>query len=137
MTIPCVSAAGSTLDTPVWVVVPAAGSGRRLGGEIVKQYQLLDGVSMLERTINRMLEVPGVEGLVVVLADDDTCWQQLYRVTDQRIHTAVGSDTRAGSVMAGIRHVLQHAKPDTWLADIATWRASAVVAKDTSTKEYY
>ena len=29
------------------------------------------------------------------------------------------------------------ANPDTWLADVATWRASAVVARDSSTKEYY
>ncbi|MFK7854573.1 MAG: NAD(+) synthase [Granulosicoccus sp.] len=29
------------------------------------------------------------------------------------------------------------AKPDTWLADIAQWRATDVVAKDASTKDYY
>ena len=29
------------------------------------------------------------------------------------------------------------AKPDTWIADIAAWRASDIVAKDQSTKDYY
>jgi len=53
----------STLDTPLWVIVPAAGTGQRLGGDIAKQYQLLDGVSMLERTIDRLLELSQVWSL--------------------------------------------------------------------------
>lgn len=107
--------AGSTLDTPVWIVVPAAGSGQRLGGARAKQYQLLDGITMLERTINQMLVIPGVEAVVVVLAEDDKHWQQLHCATDPRVRSVTGGDTRAGSVLAGIDEVLQHAKADTWV----------------------
>ena len=106
---------GSTLDTPVWIVVPAAGSGQRLGGACAKQYQMIDGVSMLERTISQMLVVPGVEAVVVVLAEGDDQWSKLQCASDPRVRTVAGSDTRAGSVLAGIDKVLQHAKPDTWV----------------------
>jgi len=112
---PLGSPPGSTLDTPVWVVVPAAGSGQRLGGTCAKQYQLLNGVTMLERTLERMLLVPGVEAVVVVLASDDDQWQHLGCASDPRVRTVIGRDTRAGSVMAGIDEVLQHARPDTWV----------------------
>ena len=114
MSVPA-TATGSTLDTPVWIIVPAAGSGQRLGGACAKQYQLLDGVSMLERTIGQMLLVPGVEAVVVVLAEEDDQWRTLQYASDSRVHTVTGSSTRAGSVLAGIDAVLQHAKPDTWV----------------------
>lgn len=106
---------GSRLDTPLWVIVPAAGSGQRLGGHIAKQYQLLDGTSMLERTLDSMLDIPGFSGAVVVLASDDTQWQTLLRDADPRIHTTVGGNTRAESVLAGIDYVLQQTPLDTWL----------------------
>lgn len=109
------SHAGSTLDTPVWIVVPAAGSGQRMGGACAKQYQLLDGVTMLERTINQMLVIPGVEAVVVALAEDDKHWQKLQCASDPRVRTVNGRETRAGSVLAGIDEVLQHAKADTWV----------------------
>ncbi|MEK9534653.1 MAG: 2-C-methyl-D-erythritol 4-phosphate cytidylyltransferase, partial [Halieaceae bacterium] len=35
----------------IWAVVPAAGSGRRLGGEIPKQYREIAGAPLLEHTL--------------------------------------------------------------------------------------
>lgn len=106
--------AGSTLDTPVWVVVPAAGSGQRLGGELAKQYQMLDGVSMLERTLQGMLNVPGVCGLVVALSAEDNHWGSVS-IDDNRLHTTIGGNTRAESVCAGLHYVLQNTTAETWV----------------------
>ena len=106
---------GSTLDTPVWVVIPAAGCGQRLGSGLAKQYRLLDGASMLERTLNGMLSIPGVAGVVVVLGSDDTHWQALGLSDDARVHTTTGGNTRAESVLAGINFVLQQAEGHTWV----------------------
>ncbi|MFK7862496.1 MAG: 2-C-methyl-D-erythritol 4-phosphate cytidylyltransferase [Granulosicoccus sp.] len=105
----------STLDTPLWVIVPAAGSGQRLGGELAKQYQLLDGISMLERTIKRLLGIPGLAGMVVVLAPDDAHWPTRLSDNDSRIHTTSGGSTRAESVLAGIDFVLKQTLAQTWL----------------------
>lgn len=107
--------AGSVMDTPLWVIVPAAGSGQRLGGDIAKQYQLLDGISMLERCVNRMLDIPGFAGMVVVVDKDDTHWETTSGMADSRIHTTAGGNTRAESVLAGINYVLQQTAAQTWL----------------------
>ncbi|MFK7996076.1 MAG: 2-C-methyl-D-erythritol 4-phosphate cytidylyltransferase [Granulosicoccus sp.] len=115
MTNPVEQASASTLDTPIWVIVPAAGSGQRLGGEIAKQYQILDGVCMLKRSIDRLLDVPGVAGMVVVLASRDEHWVSLGSDADSRVHTTVGGSTRAESVLAGINYVLKQTPAQTWL----------------------
>ncbi|MFK8079334.1 MAG: 2-C-methyl-D-erythritol 4-phosphate cytidylyltransferase [Granulosicoccus sp.] len=115
MSDPVESSSVSALDTPLWVIVPAAGSGQRLGGELAKQYRLLDGVSMLERTIEGVLGIPGFAGMVVVLAPDDTHWPAGLYEADSRIHTTTGGKSRADSVLAGIDYVLQQTPADTWL----------------------
>lgn len=105
----------TSLDTPLWVVVPAAGSGQRLGGELAKQYRLLDGVVMLRRTIERMLEVPGVAGIVVAISDNDQHWSELFEHPDPRLHATTGGDSRASSVLAGISFLLELAPDPTWV----------------------
>lgn len=108
--------AASSLDSPLWVIVPAAGSGQRLGGgTLAKQYRLLDGVAMLQRTIERMLQVPGVEGVVIVVAPDDEHWQLLCDDLPKNVHSTIGGTTRAESVLAGIQYVLSKAPENAWL----------------------
>ncbi len=114
MSSPFIPSLASTLDTPLWFVVPAAGSGQRLGGEVAKQYQVLDGTSMLERTIRRILSVPAVAGVVCVIAKDDSHWEALQLEDEPRVHTTIGGDTRAESVLAGIEFVLSKASANTW-----------------------
>lgn len=106
---------GTSLDTPLWVVVPAAGSGQRLGGELAKQYRQLDGIVMLRRTIERMLEVPGVAGVVVAVADNDQHWSSLFDDPDPRLHCTPGGSSRAASVLAGISYLLGHTAEPTWV----------------------
>ena len=51
----------------IWAVVPAAGSGRRLGGEIPKQYREIAGAPLMEHTLRALLESPDIRGVVVAL----------------------------------------------------------------------
>ena len=55
----------------IWAVVPAAGSSRRLGGEIPKQYREIAGVPLLEHTLRALLESPEIRGIVVALDPSD------------------------------------------------------------------
>ncbi len=103
-----------SLDTPLWVVVPAAGSGQRLGGEIAKQYQELDGLAMLQRTLDGVA-LPYVEKVVVVLAEDDVHWQTLEAANNPKVITATGGQLRAQSVLKGIELMLEHASDNTWV----------------------
>jgi 2-C-methyl-D-erythritol 4-phosphate cytidylyltransferase len=53
----------------VAVVIPAAGHGLRLGGQR-KQFRLLEGRSILRRTIETFLQVPAVTRIVVAVPAD-------------------------------------------------------------------
>ena len=98
-----------------WIVVPAAGFGERIGGDTPKQYLPLGQHSILQVTLNQLLQVPNIEGIVVALADDDPLWSSVPASTDPRIHTCIGGNTRADSVVAGLEYVSSKTDSDTWV----------------------
>lgn len=105
----------NNLDAPLWAVVPAAGSGQRMGGELPKQYQSLAGKTMLEHTLSRLLSVPGMAGVVTVVAAQDVHWQSIGCRSDSRVHTCTGGEQRSDSVAAGLGRVLELSTSDTWV----------------------
>ncbi len=103
------------MNEPLWVVVPAAGRGERMGSDIPKQYVMLGDQCMLQHTLSRLLPVPSVDGIVVTLAEDDQHWSMVAAGTDERVHTTPGGKTRADSVVAGLLYVLRRAPESTWV----------------------
>lgn len=91
-----------------WVIVPAAGGGRRFGGTVPKQYLDLAGKPVIQRTLERLLTIEPA-GLVVVIAADDVHWQRLPGAADPRILVARGGAERADSVRAGLAMVADRA----------------------------
>jgi 2-C-methyl-D-erythritol 4-phosphate cytidylyltransferase len=86
-----------------WVVVPAAGSGARFGGELPKQYRLLAGRSLIVCTLQRLLAHPAIEGAMVALAAEDAHWAQLAPRFEKPVMTCIGGAQRADSVLAALR----------------------------------
>lgn len=95
-----------------WAIVPAAGRGRRFGGDMPKQYLPLAGRTVLEHSLRALLGCDGVDGVVVVLAPDDAYWPGWHTLAGKPVRTCVGGDERADSVLAGL-----DALPDTVAAD--------------------
>ena len=91
-----------------WAIVPAAGRGRRFGGDVPKQYLVLAGRSILEHSLRALLACDAVEGVVVALAADDAMWPGWDTLDGKPVRTCVGGDERADSVLAGL-----DALPDT------------------------
>ena len=60
-----------------WVVVPAAGSGSRMGADIPKQYLELSGQAVLLHTMKRLASCPGVSGLYLGISAGDPYWREL------------------------------------------------------------
>lgn len=87
----------------LWCIVPAAGSGRRFGADIPKQYLPLAGKPMLECTLERLAACREIAGLMVVLADGDAYWHGLSSVHGKPVRTATGAAERSGSVLSGLR----------------------------------
>lgn len=98
-----------------WIVVPAAGVGERMGGVTPKQYMTLGSASVIQTTLTQLLQVPNVEGIVVVLSADDALWPTVNAGNDPRVHTTIGGQSRAQSVSAGLKFVLSQCNPDTWV----------------------
>jgi 2-C-methyl-D-erythritol 4-phosphate cytidylyltransferase/2-C-methyl-D-erythritol 2,4-cyclodiphosphate synthase len=53
------------------VVIPAAGSGKRLGGQIPKQFLTFAGAPILIHTLRRFDECPDIGGLIVALQENE------------------------------------------------------------------
>src|SRR5690606_38161804 len=49
------------------VLIPAAGAGLRVGGDLPKQYMKIHGKSVLRHTIERFLSLPGLKSLRVII----------------------------------------------------------------------
>lgn len=99
----------------LWVVVPAAGSGERMGKDIPKQYLAIGEHSMLQHTLSRLLLIEAVTGIVVSLSDTDAHWPSVAAGSDPRVHTTIGGLTRADSVLAGLRFILAEAPDSNWV----------------------
>ncbi|GAA4498731.1 2-C-methyl-D-erythritol 4-phosphate cytidylyltransferase [Pseudaeromonas paramecii] len=87
------------------VVVPAAGVGRRMGADCPKQYLPLAGKFLIEHTLERLLNHPRIERVVVALNPADDFFATLPVASHPRLRTTLGADERAGSVMNGLARV--------------------------------
>ena len=99
-----------------WVIVPAAGSARRMAGAgLPKQYLQLAGRSVIEWSLTPFLERSDCERIVVVLAENDRRWRKQSLARDPRVVTAIGGTERVDSVRAGLRALASDAAEDDWV----------------------
>ncbi len=90
-------------EPTVGVVIPAAGSGQRMGG-LAKPFLELSGEPILLRALRPFLEHSGVREVVVPLptahAESPPAW---LMESDDRIRVVAGGETRRDSVWAGLQ----------------------------------
>ena len=98
-----------------WVVVPAAGLGARMGSEIPKQYLLLGTKTILEHTLERLLKIPELAGIVVAISSADTLWANLAVTRHPLIHRVDGGAERASSVLNGLNYLQHKLDPQDWV----------------------
>jgi 2-C-methyl-D-erythritol 4-phosphate cytidylyltransferase len=96
-------------------VIPAAGVGSRMGADIPKQYLQLAGKTVIERTLERLLQLPGLANIVVALGEADPIWPGLEIRNDSRLHTVNGGKERADSVLNALYKLRQLADDDDWV----------------------
>jgi 2-C-methyl-D-erythritol 4-phosphate cytidylyltransferase len=98
-----------------WAVLPAAGTGSRVGGELPKQYIEVAGVTLLEHSLRALLECEQITGVVVALHPQDSRAGTLSILDDPRVQTVTGAEQRSGSVLAGLDALLSRAAPQDWV----------------------
>jgi 2-C-methyl-D-erythritol 4-phosphate cytidylyltransferase len=97
-----------------WAIVPAAGSGQRMGAAVAKQYLPLAGRALLSHALAPLLACERIEAVVLVVAPGDERWQQ-WVPPDERLLTARGGAARCHSVQNGIERLADCAADDDWV----------------------
>lgn len=103
------------LTEQVWAVVPAAGAGRRYGADKPKQYLELAGQLIAQRTLDTLCNAKIFQGIVVAISNGDTHFATLPCAGNPLINCVDGGDSRAHSVLAGLRALANSARPDDWV----------------------
>ncbi|MBK9596169.1 MAG: 2-C-methyl-D-erythritol 4-phosphate cytidylyltransferase [Rhodocyclales bacterium] len=100
-----------------FALVPAAGTGTRMGDDLPKQYHLLAGRPMLRHALEVLCASPLIQRVFVVLAERDDIWER-FDWSELGVKLSVlrcGGPTRAGSVLNGLLALSAFAKPDDWV----------------------
>ena len=97
------------------VIIPAAGSGSRMGAETPKQYILLLGKPLIEHTLAVFCACLRINRITVVLSPDDAfCAGEI--VSNPKIQIRYcGGDTRAASVLNGLLAMRSDTEADDWI----------------------
>lgn len=99
-----------------WLVVPAAGSGRRFQGDIPKQYAPLSGRSVIEWALAPFLGDSRCEHAMVVIAESDSAWHRIAaRLGTERLSASPGGGERSVSVRRGLAALEGRAQAGDWV----------------------
>jgi 2-C-methyl-D-erythritol 4-phosphate cytidylyltransferase len=99
----------------IWALVPAAGSGRRFGGDVPKQYLHAAGKPLIGHALEALLAHPQTDGVVVALAADDPHWPGWTTLHGKPVVTCVGGVERADSVLAALHALPENVAHDALL----------------------
>ncbi|MDH3980060.1 MAG: 2-C-methyl-D-erythritol 4-phosphate cytidylyltransferase [Gammaproteobacteria bacterium] len=103
-------------DTRYWAVLPAAGTGTRMGAGVPKQYLPLGSKTVIEHTLDALLACEELSGVVVVVAVDDEHWPGIGAgYADKPLTVVTGGSERCHSVLNGLEHLAQQAHADDWV----------------------
>lgn len=97
---------------PFYIVIVAAGRGERAGGDIPKQFRIVNGKPLLQHSVEAFLQYNALVKLVIVLAQGQQEQARAFLPADKRIAIAIGGATRRASVYAGITALQGEATPD-------------------------
>lgn len=96
-------------------MVPAAGVGRRMGAAIPKQYLPLAGRTVLDHSLQRLLDCPEICAIALVLSPQDPWWRQSHHQGQSRIRLVEGGAERCHSVLNGLEALAGEAAPGDWV----------------------
>ena len=96
-------------------VLPAAGSGARMGGALPKQYLEVAGVTLLEHSLRALLRCESVAAVAVVLDPADRHADTVAALADPRVRRVAGGAERSDSVLAGLEALAEDTAVDAWV----------------------
>lgn len=104
-----------TEPTKFWAVVPAAGVGKRMNADRPKQYLQLNGRTVLEQTLLRLLQAEVFSAVSVAISVEDPYWPELPLASHVKVVTAAGGKERADSVLSALKAIRDVAADSDWV----------------------
>ncbi len=102
----------------VWVIIPAAGVGKRMKSNTPKQYLEINHKTIIEHTLARFNQHQNVAGIIVALSSEDEYWNDLKIGHGSKpIYTVEGGEERSDTVMNALEYLLVVEKlhEDSWV----------------------
>lgn len=98
------------------VIIPAAGSGSRMGADAPKQYLRLNGKSLIQHVIKVFDQATKINSVHIVLSEDDAHWRSTYLNLSSKaqVHYC-GGETRAMTVLNGLQAIASQVAEDDWV----------------------
>jgi 2-C-methyl-D-erythritol 4-phosphate cytidylyltransferase len=111
------------MSAKIIALVPAAGTGTRLGDSLPKQYLDINGQPLIVHTLQALARVSRIEKIIVVLSPEDQHWRGLvandsasWRALATRVETInVGGKSRRDSVLNGLNTMPDGENKNTWI----------------------
>ena len=85
------------------VVVPAAGVGKRMRASCPKQYLTINDKTILEHTVQRLLNHEAICHVVIALGEFDEYFPTTSLANNNNVTRVVGGKERVDSVLAGLK----------------------------------
>lgn len=100
-----------------FAIVPAAGSGSRMGAETPKQYLSLLGKPLIRHALEVLCGTPEIDKVFVVLSVGDAQWKShdWSNLGPKLVPLFCGGATRADSVLGGLRAIAGEAAQTDWI----------------------
>jgi len=100
-----------------FAIVPAAGSGSRMGADLPKQYLTLLGKPLIHHALAVLCAAPEIDRVFVVLSVGDAEWgrHDWSALGPKLVPLFCGGATRADSVLGGLRAISGEAQQSDWV----------------------
>jgi 2-C-methyl-D-erythritol 4-phosphate cytidylyltransferase len=96
------------------IIIPAAGSGSRMAGDIPKQYMLLYGKPLISHCIETFFNHPRIASIHVALHPKDAFWRDLTPAPTSKLKLHyTGGETRAETVLNTLQKI--EVADDDWI----------------------
>ncbi|MCB5191808.1 2-C-methyl-D-erythritol 4-phosphate cytidylyltransferase [Methylobacillus arboreus] len=98
------------------VLIPAAGTGSRMGSELPKQYLPLLGKPLVHHALSLFAAASRISAVHVVISPDDDLWAQYSVDFGAKVFVHwLGGATRAATVLNGLEAIAGQVEPDDWI----------------------
>ncbi len=98
------------------VIIPAAGSGSRMGADSPKQYLKLHGKTLIQHVIKVFDQSKRISTIHILINQEDIHWSSTYLHSSNKLQVHYcGADTRAGTVLNGLVAISSQVEDDDWI----------------------